>query len=92
MRLSWDGIVIGCQVMSGSLDRVALVVQQGLDRQDQLDVFAFVHPLVRFGPFGLNTVEFRLPVTQDVGLHASHFTDFTDLKIQFIRNVRLHLG
>src|SRR4029453_1637511 len=67
---------LGEQAFLGALEGEALVVEQRLDPQHQLQVAAPVQALARGVLLRAQQLELRLPVAQDVG---GHFRDRLDL-------------
>src|SRR6267378_4653512 len=67
-------------------DREAPRVQEILDLQQQLDLLGPVHAVAGSVLLRTQHAELRLPVAQDVRLHAHHVADFAD------RSVQLSLG
>jgi hypothetical protein len=74
------------QAGSGPFDRVALVVQQVANLEQQLDVAPLVEALLRAGLLGLDRLELGLPVAKDVGLDAAQTRRFADLEVGLVRD------
>jgi len=67
-------------------------MQQGLDFQNKLDIRPSIKPLLGIRPFGPDRLELAFPIAQYMGCNVGDFAYFSNLKIEFIRYFRLHIG
>src|SRR6266403_3113029 len=68
----------------GAFDRVALDVEEAADLDQELDVLAAVEAVAGAGLAGAEDAELRLPVADDVGLHADQLRDLADLEVELV--------
>jgi hypothetical protein len=85
-------ILAACQEPTRSRDGVSPAMEQGLDLEDDLDIRPAIEPLLGVGPFGPNRLKFAFPITEDMRSNVGYFAHFTNLKIEFVRYFRWHIG
>ena len=78
----------GLEDLAGAGDGVALVVEEGLDAEDHLDVAAAVEALAGAAFVGLELGKFALPEAEDVGGQVAEFGDFADAEVELVRDFR----
>src|SRR5713101_6486034 len=83
---------LGEQALLGALQGEPLVVEQGADALDQLQVALSVHALPGRIFLRPQQLELGLPVTQDVGGDARARFDFADAIVQLLGGVGGHAG
>ena len=74
--------------LAGACDGVAFVVEQALDLQHRLDVFATVPPLPVRCFLGRKRRKLAFPKAQDVGFHAGQSAHVADAKKQAVGYLR----
>src|SRR6185503_20364416 len=74
-------------MLARAIDGEALLIQQMLDLQQQLDVLAPVQSVTGAGFFGTQRRKFRLPVAEHVSFEPEHSADFADSKEELIGNL-----
>src|SRR5215831_4561251 len=78
------------QPLLGALEREPLLVEQGLDALDQLEIARPVQTLPRGILLGPKQLELRLPVAQDIGRDTGDRLHFTDTIVELFRDFRGH--
>jgi hypothetical protein len=79
---------LGLEDLAGAGDGVALVVEEGFDAENHLDVAAAVEALAGSAFVGLELGEFTLPEAEDIGRQVAEFGDFADTEVELIRDFR----
>src|SRR5271155_5266383 len=80
------------QIFARARDREALVVQQPLDLEDDLDILAAIQAASVGSLHRLKRREFALPIAQDEGLRRSQAADFADAEQTLVRDFGRGLG
>src|SRR5215510_2494349 len=78
------------QPLLGTLEREPLLVEQGLDALDQLEIARPVQTLARRILLRPEQLELRLPVAKDVGRDIGDRLHFTDTIVELFRDFRGH--
>src|SRR5271157_4430837 len=76
------------QRLARAFDGELLLVQQVLDAEKQLDVFAPIQPMAGAGLLGRQNRELGFPIAQDVRLDSQELAYLADLEVQLIRDLR----
>jgi len=74
--------------LTGANQRIALIADQMLDLQSQLNVITAVKPLAGSTFIGLELVELRLPKAQDIGLNATDARHIANLEVEAVGDDR----
>jgi hypothetical protein len=75
-------------MLPGSLYGKFSFIKEMFDSEYQFNVGFPVQTLTGRRSFGIDTFEFGFPETQHISRNFSDFTDFSDLEIQFVREIR----
>src|SRR5499425_1152047 len=78
------------QPLLGALEREPLLVEQGLDALDQLEIARSVQTLPRGILLGPKQLELRLPVAQDISRDTGDRLHFTDTIVELFCDLRDH--
>src|ERR1700675_1378761 len=78
------------QPLLGALERQPLVVEQGADALDEIEVAPPVHTLPAGILLRTEQLEFRLPVAEDVRGHTRDRFDFADPVVELLGGLRRH--
>jgi len=89
-RLFLIALGFGPQLLARSCYGEAFLVEELLDPQDTLNIFAPIHALAGAALYRLQLRKFRLPKTQHVRRQAAQAGNFADAKVELLRNH--HLG
>ena len=73
-------------MLTSALNGEALLVEQGLDFENQLHILAAIQAVTRSGFLGTQCGELGLPEAQDVGLDARELGDIADAEIELVGN------
>lgn len=74
------------QLLARSGNGEAFVIQQRLDANERLDIFAPIHPLAGAALDRLQLRKLRLPKTQNVGRQLAKSGNFANSEVQLLRN------
>jgi hypothetical protein len=74
----------GDEALLGALEREALVVEQGLDALDEVEVAPAIEALARRVLLRPKELELRLPVTENVRRHAGDRLDLADPIVELL--------
>jgi len=81
------------KLLAGSGNGETSVVKQFLHFKDKLHILFFIDPVAGFGFLRGEEWKFGFPKSENVGLNADDFADFTNLEKQLVRDLGLrHAG